>query len=326
MDNRPEAVAQRKLQETANNSPQISQTKAFQKTSINNDQPIQRMTTEEYDELKVTWGTQTVDEALTILGQTWQQANDMDVLDEIYTLSKDFFEATKTSKDIMHGDDRNNAFRNWLLHGTPPENMNCWEYLMYIGALSGSLNREDIAKNYFEDNDDRWEMDASKVLGIFSDKGNPIDIRDTRQLSVGDAIVISEPSRHVLISLGGNNVADLGTWGGVHETTIENVMASQTRNVAMTKSHIDNIMREYINLIDSQGVNHEVIEKIERTKNEVHSFDAPDIENLESYVLAQLANNQVPWNYIDVLLRQVKTATRVTIYKIPKASWVNQLK
>ena len=103
-------------------------------------------------------------------------------------------------------------------------------------------------------------------------------------------------------------------------------MASQTRNVAMTKSHIDNIMREYINLIDSQGVNHEVIEKIERTKNEVHSFDAPDIENLESYVLAQLANNQVPWNYIDVLLRQVKTATRVTIYKIPKASWVNQLK
>lgn len=169
-------------------------------------------------------------------------------------------------------------------------------------------------------------MNASKVLDIFSDKSNPIDIRDTRQLSVGDAIVISEPSRHVLISLGGKDVADLGTWCGVRETTIENVMGSQTRNVAMTKSHVEHKIREYINLIDSQGADSEILDNIEKTKDEVNSFNAPDIENLESYVLAQLANNQVPRNHIIALLGEVKTATRVTVYKIPKAIWIEQLK
>ncbi len=196
---------------------------------------IQLMSDIEYDGLSHAWGKATVDRALHIIGKNVDIATRDEVFEKLKEITlPETHAAIRTKVDEMqHGPQDGDEFMEWLQNGTKPSVMNCWEYVFYMAVQWNHLTREQILQAY----DVHDYVPSNRAINAFKDGLTPINFDRLSDLSIGDAIILGNVERHVVISLGGAFVADLGTWNIVQIRPLRDVVNSQSNNVNMAYSH-----------------------------------------------------------------------------------------
>lgn len=293
---------------------------------------LQRMSDIEYEALGYAWGKSTVDTALLHLAKTKDAASRDETFDQLVADTANVTDAAVTSEvdQIAHAGEEGAAFESWLQSGTKPEGMNCWEYVLYMGVQWGLLTREEVRAIYV---DDFETLTTARALEIFSEDLQPVDRDDLGALSIGDAIVLNKPERHVLISLGGAFVADLGTWTRVNITTLDKVFRSQSRNVRLARQNSKLNLSAYINpLLDKMDSGEDLYNKLESFyQDALPVFEEDEVpETVQAFRQSIVNLLDDEYNIVDPhrgqILRCIDEGSNVQVYRIPAATWTGKVR
>jgi len=232
----------------------------------------------------------------------------------------DALEALQTETPLAWQPPDQSDFGLWLTGKTAsPKSFNCWQYLLYLSTLWG-VPRERLANALLDDPDDDRPNDGPQQEIFLG--GTKIDIEDPNAIDVeaGDAIVLDHPKRHVLVSMGGGKVADMG---GLRQhavfTTFAEVYSHQKTSLPLLQEaltmkillHTENLDHRATLLLNSAAKVSRVPPAASGGKSKLKvKFERPSDASAED-----VAN----------LKQDLLDLMKITVYVIPLETWLGRI-
>ena len=143
--------------------------------------------------------------------------------------------------------------------------------------------------------------------------------------------MLNKPERHVLISLGGAFVADLGTWNRVNITTLDEVFRSQSRNVRLARQNSKLNLSGYINPLLDRMQPGALSDKIQDFYGDaLPLFEQDEVpESVQAFrqsIVALLDQYEIVDPHRAAILRCIDEGSNVRVSRIPAATWTGKVR